>query len=209
MFASLSCSLSLPSKKGYLGSPASFCCRSPPSPKFRWGALTSGEGCCSLYSLPRGKRRREGGAPLLLLKLNDVFHGGTGRERGKRTLPGLVGPAWHRHPRSCAGWEAAGCCRVPAHPAGKESPSGGRDGGRQREGAGSSPQTPSTLICLVSRVYLQGYAENSCASRASPSKPGRDSPGLGFSPQVLSFSRSSPSHRAPAGTETQTPRIGL
>lgn len=200
MFVSLSCSLSLPSKKGYLGSRAIFLLPlSLPPRRLRRGALTSGEGCCSLYSLPAGEGERRCFSSSSVMFL--TARGGAvarGRSRVWSGLPGTAIPA--PVPPGVAALGGGGICRVPR---GRRASAGRAEG----EGAPSSPHTLSTLICLLSRVYVQDSAENSCAGRASPANPAarvwRGSPGSGSSPQVLSFSKSSP--RAPAGTKTKAP----
>lgn len=124
-----------------------FCCRSPPSPRAEAGGPDWRRGPLFPLRPPRGgSGAARGGAALLLLRLNDVFHG-TGRGRGKRTLPGLVGPAWHRHPRSRAAqggsggrWrDAAASLRTPW---GKASPGGGRAGRREGGKEGEQPALP-------------------------------------------------------------------
>lgn len=147
MFASLSCSLSLPSKKGYLGSPASFFVAALPG--LRRGARAGG----FLTASPRGERRCLSSASVMFLSRH-----GEGPQQAalpkRRALCSACSPVF-----------TFGIQRKAAVP------------------AGHPPANPGAA---------RGW---------------RGSPAWGFSPQVLSFGRSSPSHRAPAGTETKTPGL--
>lgn len=167
MFVSLSCSLSLPSKKGYLGSRAIFLLPlSLPPRRLRRGALTSGEGCCSLYSLPAGEGERRCFSSSSVMFF--TARGGAvarGRSRVWSGLPGTAIPA-----PVPPGVAALGGWRDLPRPAGKESlsrPGGGR-GSTQLSPYPEHSDLPA-FPCLRS-----GFSRKQLCWPGIPGKPGSE-----------------------------------